>query len=381
MNKKAGLRGIILVITGLFLAGNVWSEDIDPDNPWVNVDGSYKCSGFNSKIPCPSIAEGNSYIFPTEDSYCCNGSGSGGCVYEKTVYAGSTGSCEQGNLQYHYDFYRSNTVQCKATNNSTMTTPVFEKINSQTVNATGLSCQGDCGTAGQKKYKYTADSGGCGYSTEINTCCANGYWSGFEAEGSAGTTCTSGAYACDSTTTCWNGSNCANKGSVSSSCTNFFPRSLGQATRSATCLLGLGWVYGSWDTSACHCNSDYHYVWATGHPSECVWECKKKNPNMNDNMEGGCRSGGGIWQYPTCACKCPRGNYYVYMKSAGIHTCVCYTEVKRDHVVNTSSSNWNYIKTPDYQNGYDTWDQLEAAYNQYDPVQNIGITLECGGSL
>ena len=344
--------------------------------------------GIVKRYPCPLenlVVVGEWTLGGRAAGDCgCNDMTYDNCIYPEQrsdSYWEYQGECSRHTRQKRSFWVSESTYNCPEKASLSQLTPLPAPIVSysdwQNANS---ECTTEC-TPGQKKYKYTADSGGCSYSTEINTCCANGYWSGFEAEGSAGTTCTSGAYACDSTTTCWNGSNCANKGSVSSSCTNFFPRSLGQATRSATCLLGLGWVYGSWDTSACHCNSDYHYVWATGHPSECVWECKKKNPNMNDNMEGGCRSGGGIWQYPTCACKCPRGNYYVYMKSAGIHTCVCYTEVKRDHVVNTSSSNWNYIKTPDYQNGYDTWDQLEAAYNQYDPVQNIGITLECGGSL
>ena len=349
MNKKAGLRGIILLIIGLFLAGNAWSDE----QYWVNPDGTFKCElAPGSNIPCPSIiisGTNGDRAYADSGSNCCNHGSNGTCTYTGYSYQTTTGSCETGDRKMVYKKYTAGPLKCNSQLNGLIGEPSWE-WQSEERPVSGISCQGDCSPAGQKKYKYTADSGGCSYSTEINTCCANGYWSGFEAEGSAGTTCSSGAYACDSTTTCWNGSSCEAK-AASVACSNFYHGSLGTATRSATCILGVGWQYGDWDKSACHCDSTKHEVWVSGFPSECVWFCNKPNVSSGipTNLEGGCNASGGTWQYSTsapesCLCNCPRYTILARNKqmpeyAQAAYGCYCYKTLARDQYMANNHSN------------------------------------------
>ena len=90
MNKKAGLRGIILVITGLFLAGNAWSDE----QYWVNPDGTFKCElAPGSNIPCPSIiisGTNGDRAYADSGSNCCNHGSNGTCTYTGYSYQTTT---------------------------------------------------------------------------------------------------------------------------------------------------------------------------------------------------------------------------------------------------------------------------------------------------
>ncbi len=126
-----------------------------------------------------------------------------------------------------------------------------------------------CSSVGSTQNKYTAS--GCSYTTQTRTCCANGSWSSWDKACTGKENCTSSQ--------CWNGSKCEDKGSTSRSCSgNVSNASGGTQTRTATCGSG-GWQYGSW-TGTCTCKSGY--VWSGGAcilsaPKEYVWDNGKGN--------------------------------------------------------------------------------------------------------
>lgn len=122
-----------------------------------------------------------------------------------------------------------------------------------------------CSNTGLIQYKPN----GC--ETSSRTCCASGIWSAW------GSTC-KGKDNCTSSQ-CWNGSKCEDKGSTSRSCVgNVSNSSGGTQTRTATCGSG-GWQYGSW-SGTCTCKSGYQ--WSSGScvliaPQEYVWDNGKGN--------------------------------------------------------------------------------------------------------
>ena len=115
----------------------------------------------------------------------------------------------------------------------------------------------DC-TSGQVQYK---PSGECG--TSERTCCSNRIWSAWDGECSGSSLCSSSQ--------CWNGSKCENKGVVSRPCSgNVTGATGGTQTRTATCTKGSGWSYGNWSSNtcvydlggggACNCGANEHMV-------------------------------------------------------------------------------------------------------------------------
>ncbi len=116
-----------------------------------------------------------------------------------------------------------------------------------------------CSSKGQVQYKYTAS--GCSYTTQSRTCCATtGEWSDWDKS------CPS----CSSSQ-CWNGSKCEDKGPVSRPCSgNVANASGGTQTRFATCT-SSGWSYGPW-VDNCTCKSN---MYIPGSCTKC-WVIKNK---------------------------------------------------------------------------------------------------------
>ena len=102
-----------------------------------------------------------------------------------------------------------------------------------------------CSSSGSVQYKYTAS--GCSYTTQTRTCCATtGEWSDWDKS------CPS----CSSSQ-CWNGSKCEDRGAVSRPCSgNVANANGGTQTRSATCT-SSGWSYGPW-FGTCSCKSNMY---------------------------------------------------------------------------------------------------------------------------
>ena len=143
-----------------------------------------------------------------------------------------------------------------------------------------------CSSSGQVQYKYTAS--GCSYTTQSRTCCATtGAWSDW------GGSCPS----CSSSQ-CWNGSSCANKESVSRSCSgNVTNAQSGTQTRTATCTSGSGWTYGSW-SGTCVCESGYTWNSST---KRCIKDCDTSAAEW-------CNNCGLTFNPNTCKCSCPAGS-------------------------------------------------------------------------
>lgn len=139
-----------------------------------------------------------------------------------------------------------------------------------------------CSTANATQSKYIAS--GCSYTTQTRKCCSTtSQWSDWTTGTPSCPTCTS--------TQCWNGSSCVNKGSVSRNCSgNITYATGGTQTRTALCVNGSGWSYGSW-SGTCTCDS-YHSWNSTTEQCDCGAKERQKLMYMN--------ALNGIWDESTC---------------------------------------------------------------------------------
>ena len=150
-----------------------------------------------------------------------------------------------------------------------------------------------CSTAGEKQTRYTYD-GVCSYTSETRECCGLS-WSAWGEDCPSASDCTSSQ--------CWNGSSCVVKGSTSRNCSgNVTNASSGTQTRTARCVSGTGWMYGSW-TGTCTCKSGYTWNSST---NTCGSSCTK-TCSSNQVLDKSC----------TCC------NLGCYIVSGGSGTCNC----------------------------------------------------------
>ena len=145
--------------------------------------------GIVKRYPCPLenlVVVGEWTLGGRAAGDCgCNDMTYDNCIYPEQrsdSYWEYQGECSRHTRQKRSFWVSESTYNCPEKASLSQLTPLPAPIVSysdwQNANS---ECTTEC-TPGQKKYKYTADSGGCDYTMEENTCCANGYWSGLGGE-------------------------------------------------------------------------------------------------------------------------------------------------------------------------------------------------------